>query len=376
METEPQVLIVDDDPGTLLALRRAIASPAWAVVTAASGAEALRVIEREELAVVLLDMRMPGMDGPEVVSRMKADPRGRSLPVIFMTAASGDMEEVRRAYSHGCVDYMHKPLDVEIVRGKVATFVELLRQRRSERSARQAEAEARVALEAREELLASVSHELKSPLTTLTLSVGRLRRMLAAQEASPESQKVLGLIGQASDQMHRLIEDLLDLARVRSGMLEVVTQPELPGSLLAECVTLNEPLAARKAITLHSDVHPDAAAHPVACDRRRVLQILSNLVGNAIKFTPEQGTITLRAEPRGGSVAFSVIDAGPGIPPELLARIFEPHTRGPGESPSWAGNLGLGLSIAKALVEAHGGAIRAQSEPGRGSAFSFTLGAG
>jgi signal transduction histidine kinase len=168
--------------------------------------------------------------------------------------------------------------------------------------------------------------------------------------------------------MYRLIQDLLNVAAIDAGQLAVTRTALRADVIMTDALELLRPLAAAKRITLESDLSP--ALPSVAADRERLLQVFSNLGGNAIKFTPENGRIEIRATARDTTVEFSVRDNGQGIPSEDLPHIFDRFWQA--RKTARAG-VGLGLAIAKGIVESHGGSIRVESEIGQGSCFAFTL---
>jgi signal transduction histidine kinase len=168
--------------------------------------------------------------------------------------------------------------------------------------------------------------------------------------------------------MDRLISDLLDIASIDAGRLAVEPQPQSAASLLQEASELFQLLAAERSIRMSLDVPSDPLQ--VSADRERVLQVLSNLIGNALKFTPAGGSIQLRAQLEPAWVRLSVVDTGPGVPPEQLPHVFDRYWQA---KRSGRLGIGLGLSIAKGIVEAHGGRIWAESVAGSGSSFHFTL---
>ncbi|UJR87041.1 sensor histidine kinase [Sandaracinus amylolyticus] len=223
---------------------------------------------------------------------------------------------------------------------------------------------ARRAVVAREDVLAIVSHDLRNPLSAIRTSASLLVRT-ADQHAAG---RLIETIQRASGRMERLIRDLLDLAAIQAGRLTIVEKPEDPREIIAEALELQEPLAREKELRLVADV----ALAPVAvrCDRERVLQVFSNLLGNAIKFCRRGETITVRAAVRDRELEITVADTGPGIAPAELPHVFDPY---------WSARrharrgTGLGLYITKGIVDAHGGTIRADSTIGVGSSFTFTL---
>jgi signal transduction histidine kinase len=226
---------------------------------------------------------------------------------------------------------------------------------------------ARALTRSREELLAIVAHDLRSPLTTMKMSAALMRRKLPEQGAEQLVSR-LGSIESAAQRMNHLIEDLLDLARFQAGTLVLHQQPHPARELLQEVHDSHVAQAAEKSVRLHLDVRQVNAQ--VVCDRERVLQVFSNLVGNAIKFTPEGGEVTLGGLRTEKQVLFRVRDTGPGIPAEHLPRLFDRFFQ---VEPAQRNGLGLGLSIAKALVDAHGGVLSVESTVGQGTSFSFTL---
>jgi len=229
------------------------------------------------------------------------------------------------------------------------------------------EQSARRATRAREELVAVVSHDLKSPLATISMTTGLLLDQLPPEQTD-EPRRSLKRIQRSADRMSRLIRDLLDLAKLEGGRLSIDVRPEEVTGLMNDVVELLRAETTAKSLRLEQVV--TAGAERVRCDRERVLQVLANLIGNAVKFTPERGLVTVRAERAGPEVILSISDTGPGIPPEQQARIFDRYWQA--EETAQLGT-GLGLSIAQGLVELHGGRIWVNSQPGQGSTFSFSL---
>ncbi len=233
-----------------------------------------------------------------------------------------------------------------------------------------AEGAKKIALEesrAKEELLAIVSHDLKNPLNAIRLNT-QLLSMSAGLRSNDPAMRSLVAIDRAVDRSVRLIHDLLDFERIRVGTLRVEAKPEAADVLLEEVRELMGPIAAQKAQRL--TVKPGRKNLGVLCDRERLLQVFSNLVGNAVKFTAKDGTIELGISEEAEFVVFRVTDSGVGIPPTQLPHVFDRYWQAPNTARQ---GTGLGLSIAKGIIEAHGGSIWVESEPGRGSTFSFRL---
>jgi signal transduction histidine kinase len=224
------------------------------------------------------------------------------------------------------------------------------------------------ATRARDDLVAIVSHDLRNPVHTIHMAASFLLDIAPKDDRRVQARKQLEVIQRSATRANRLIQDLLDVARIQAGGLAVDPVPVEVRSLLNEAVESATPLASASQLSVVCEV-PDAIG-PVASDRERVLQVFANLIGNAIKFTPKGGRISLIAAPENGEVRFMVCDTGPGIPPEHLDHVFDRYWQARSTAKLGAG---LGLSIAKGIVEAHGGRIWVESPPGTGAQFNFTL---
>jgi signal transduction histidine kinase len=226
--------------------------------------------------------------------------------------------------------------------------------------------EATLATRARDEMLSVVAHDLRNPLNTIFMgSTAMIEDITDANSAIGKSARI---VKRAAERMNRLIQDLLDVRRTESGTLSVDLRDESVSALMKEAMEMLRPLATTAALDLRSEIAESVTT--ISADSARILQVLSNLVGNAIKFTPKGGVITVRAEPLGDEVRFAVSDSGSGIPPDEMPHIFGRF---------WQANrkdrrgIGLGLAIAKGIVEAHGGRIWVESQVGIGSNFYFTV---
>jgi signal transduction histidine kinase len=225
--------------------------------------------------------------------------------------------------------------------------------------------EAEATIDAREQVLKIVSHDLRNPLHTISMSAALLLDVVVPPEKLGEHLK---RIKRAGDRMNRLIQDLLDVAKLETGRVGIDAKPLDVAPLVREAHDMLAPLATEKNLRLDSTVADGLPK--ITVDGGRVLQVLSNLVGNAIKFTPAGGRIVIRADAAPGGVRFSVADTGPGISPAQLTKIFGRFWQA---DPADRRGIGLGLTIAKGIVEAHGGRIWVESPPGAGTTFHFTL---
>jgi signal transduction histidine kinase len=257
---------------------------------------------------------------------------------------------------------------IRLVEREQAARAEAEAQQRERARAEAAEQEARNAVRTREEVLAVVSHDLKNPLGSISLTAQLLRRLISEDEGGERMRNHLGTIERSVERMDRLIRDLLDMASLQAGRLKLDLGRYAADDLVREGLVLLEPLAIQNGIALRTQLPRERSW--VRCDRERVFQVLSNLVGNALKFTPEGGRVTVEVEHGEEFVRFSVRDTGPGIPAQALPHLFQPFWQVEGTGKK---GTGLGLFIAWGLVQAHGGSVEVESEAGQGSTFSFTL---
>ena len=285
------------------------------------------------------------------------------VPLLVDTRVLGALVLLRRpeepAFEHGIVNRVRTLGDLASL-----SLQRLIALAESERRREQAE----TAVHLRDEVLSIVSHDLRNPVSTVAMSASLLKDPeMELDEA--ERVKHLDIIVRSAQRMNRLIQDLLDVARIEGGRFAVSCRCEDPGSLASEACDVFRSLAAEKALRLECRIEPKLP--PVNVDRDRVIQALSNLLNNAVKFTPPDGQITIGVTPRNeGGVRFSVSDTGPGIPREDL-----PHLFGHLWQARRTAHLGsgLGLTIARGIAVAHGGDVWAESTPGSGSTFYLTI---
>ncbi|MBM0103741.1 GAF domain-containing protein [Steroidobacter sp. S1-65] len=257
--------------------------------------------------------------------------------------------------------------EIELVEALASALLSIDLQRQYEREL-QARAAAEWANEQKEQLLAMVSHDLKNPLHSLIVGVTLIQKTIPADALSKASTVLLGM-QRSLQSMGHLIADLLSVAKLESGTIDLQLEEHLADSLFADAFELLLPIAVEKGVQLEMSADTQRGCR-VRCDRERILQVLSNLIGNAVKFTPPGGRVSCRVARAASEVCFSMVDTGPGIARENLTYVFDRfwqarQTRRLG--------TGLGLSIAKGLITAHGGRIWAESELGQGSTFHFTL---
>jgi len=395
-EPAVNVLLVDDRRENLVTLEALLADLGAHLVYAHSGHEALKHLLQEDFALIILDVQMPQMDGFETARLIHERERTRDIPIIFLTAVYKNETHQERGYAIGAVDYILKPFDPLMLRTKVGSFIEVARKRAELQAEihRRQEAEAELvrlnttlerqveertkalaaanqkleqAARAKDQFLAMLAHELRNPLAPLlTLSERLLHRQhdpVAIREASQ-------LLERSVKHLVRLIDDLLDVTRIASGKINIEKKPVAFTAIVEQ---------AREQVRPWLDRHRFVATLPeepvwLEGDPSRLLQVLSNLLHNAAKFTAPGGAITLSAERAAGELVIKIIDNGIGIPGELLKDIFEPFRQADTSIERSQGGLGIGLALVKTLVEMHGGTVHAASEgAGRGSEFIVRL---
>jgi hypothetical protein len=505
MDDRVNILLVDDQPNNLLALESILGDTGENLVTAQSGSAALRELLHMDFAVILLDVQMPDLDGFETATLIRQRDRSKDTPIIFLTALSRSETNVFRGYELGAVDYIFKPFHPEILRSKVAVFVELFRQREAfkqqahelarlikqnelilnaaaegvfgvgldgaatfvnpaaarmigqrseaiagtdihsvvhpvfpgvltcnpekcrlyavvhgdpaydeieetffradgtsfpvefcaspmrdidgellgsvitfrditerraaalaqeaERRYHEAEAQNR----AKDNFLATLSHELRTPMTSI---LGWVQFLRSGHFDDSELEEALRTIESSARLQARLIDDMLDVSRMILGKFQVDLKPTRLSEIVEAALTTARPMAADNEVQLTWTIEEHGAL--VDADASRIQQVIQNLLSNAIKFTPAGKHVDLRLERLDGKLRIRVQDEGEGIEPAFLPYVFDRLRQAEGSNKR--SGLGLGLAIARHIVELHHGEISAASEgPGHGASFTVTL---
>jgi signal transduction histidine kinase len=376
-DNRPKILLVDDRADKLLALEVALASLGQNLVSAHSGAEALRLLLQHDFAVIILDVSMPTMDGFETAVLIRERKKSELTPIIFVSAVDCTDSHLARGYSLGAVDYIPAPIVPEILRAKVSFFVELYK--KTEQLKQQAEIEAQLiraeaarqqaeeANRAKDRFLAMLSHELRTPLTPILVSSLALSK---DQKVPGRIRKELQNIARNVQLEARLIDDLLDISRINQGKLSLALETVDIDALLESALVICAESISAKRLVVHRELQ--ATNSRLYGDPGRLQQVFWNLIKNAVKFTPPNGEIILRSSNSApGWLRVEVIDTGLGITPEALPKVFDAFEQA---TPSGFEGLGLGLTISKTIVELHHGRIIAFS-PGanRGATFVVEL---
>jgi signal transduction histidine kinase len=364
------ILVVDDNPANLVALVAVLDRLGNRVVQASSGAQAIRLVEQEEFAVILLDVQMPIMDGFQTLLRLSQLPNGRHVPVIFMTALHQDMSAAQRGYAAGAIDYIIKPFDPDLLRAKVNSLVLLYR--RGAELKRRAEIIAVKEIEAgrlqadasradevnrlKDRFIGILGHDLRNPLTAITNSAHLLLR---APELADKHRNSAARILRSSERMAQMIRDVLDFTRGQlGGGIPVDPTPCNLAEICHRVVDETKAVHPQREIVLSTS--GDLTAQ---WDAPRLEQVVSNLVVNAVHHG--QGQIRVDVIGESTQITLRVRNGGPPIPADQLPTLFEAFGKGPNGRRTEG--LGLGLYIVKEIVRAHGGTVQVTSTSDEGT---------
>ncbi len=397
----PKRLLVVDDSATF---RHEVAGPlreeGYDVALAASGEEALELLAAQPVDCVLLDLLMPGLSGHETCRRIRSSPERRDVPVVVITGHD-DRQALIESINAGADDYISKSADMDVLKARVRAqlrrkqFEDENRRIREELMRKELEAtEARAARELalvlerknrelsaqnlrvqeatrlKSEFLANMSHELRTPLNAI-IGFSELMHDGLAGPLTDQQREFLGDVLTSSRHLLQLINDVLDLAKVEAGKMELRPEPLDLQQVVGEVRDVARSLSARKGVRLQVVVEPGLTA---TLDASKLKQVLYNFVSNAIKFTPEQGTVTLRARGHDAErLRVEVQDTGIGIAAADLDKLFiEFHQLDAGAGKRYQGT-GLGLALTRRIVAAQGGEVGVESTPGEGSTFFALL---
>ncbi len=378
------ILLVDDQPSKLLTYETILGELGENLIKVSSASEALQCLLDNEIAVVLVDVCMPDLDGYELAAMIRQHPRFQKTSIIFVSAVLMTDLDRLRGYECGAVDYVPVPVVPAILRAKVSIFAELFRKTRAlERLNSELEervAERTSALEAttqalqeaghrKDEFLAMLAHELRNPLAPIRTAVQLLR---LKELSEPHRKRARDVIERQVEHLVNLIDDLLDVSRITRGMITLQLEPVLIGAIVARAVETARPAIDAHRHVLEIDL-PDELIS-VEGDKTRLIQVIANILHNAAKFMDPGGRIQLSVRREGPNVAIKISDIGIGIAPDLIPRIFELFTQVHSKSERAQGGLGIGLALVRRLTEMHGGSVSVHSDgPGRGAAFTVRL---
>lgn len=361
MTFDIDILVVDDFTQNLVATEALLGRPGLQVLKASSGEEALELLLKHEVALALIDVQMPNMDGFELAELMRGNPRTSGIPLIFMTAAAQERTRTFRGYQAGAVDFLNKPINPDVLRGKVEVFAQLFAQKKQ---VQQRMEELREALQMNEMFISVLGHDLRTPLSAV------INGAEVIQQLSGEQKKISGVarrIQSSADRMKRMVEQLLDVAKIRSGGL-VLSKASGDFREVGERI-ISEMEHVAPDCEIQFNCRGNTEGH---FDPDRLAQILANLVGNAVQHgetgCPVQVDIDGQARDK---VCIRVLNQGL-MPPDTMENVFKPYYSACDKHSSSSG-LGLGLYIVKEFVEAHEGQVSVNSDPKQGTVFEVVL---
>lgn len=356
MKQKAKILHIDDSEANRYAVKHILENAGYEVIETSSGEEGLRLVESLP-DLIVLDIRLPDTNGFDVCRRVKANPRTSHIPVLQTSAMFTSSDDKVEGLESGADGYLAQPIEGAVL---VATVRSLLRIRAAEREAQRATL-------ARDEMMAIVSHDLRNPLSAIILQVKLLKKIHEEKGEVVDLSSKLDRISASCNRMNRLIQDLLDVSSIEGGKFHIDRNHFSASDLLHETISNFEELAQQKSIALKPSIAQNVS---VLGDRDRIHQVLLNLISNSLKFTDEKGSISISLTEEEGKSVFCVQDTGRGIAPEYLPHIFDRYWQGHMERRD---GVGLGLSIVKGIVDAHGGDITVESDPGKGTLICFKL---
>ena len=379
-----KILIVDDLAENLFALDVILSNEDYLCVKAGSGTEALNILHREQdFALILIDVQMPTMDGFETVELIRQIEKLKHVPIIFLTASMDTAVNIFKGYHAGAVDYMIKPLSPEILKAKVAVFVDLFKKTHElliqYKEKEKLTTELTIANKELKQLLqlnsdknrfiSILAHDLRSPFNNL-LGLSEILIEDIRKLNTDEIEDIVNNINKSAKSSFNLLENILRWARAQQGKIPFDPQILSFTNNCKDAVEVLNPISKAKNITIDYSTGDHIN---VFADIDMLKTVLRNLVSNAIKFTNNGGTISITAKQIDSNITISVSDNGIGIAPGNLVKLFEMSevisTTGTAEETG----TGLGLLLCKEFVEKHGGKIWVESEVGKGSDFKFTL---
>ena len=355
------LLIVDDTPANIDVLVDLL-SPTYRTRIATNGKTALSLCAKEAPDLILLDIMMPEMDGYEVCRRLKEMEETRHIPVIFVRG-KGETEDETKGLALGAVDYIAKPITPAVVLARVETHLEVNRQRQKIETAYNQLQDLETL---RDNLVHMMVHDMRTPLTIMR---GHLELLEMNGNLGGNEKKRVGTILNACVGLIDMVSTLLDVSRFDNNEMPLKLEGRDIVPLAKEAAASYQAVGKGPGVEFESSVD----SLKLRCDKDILERVMANLIGNAVKFTPESGTVRLLLEQTGHEAKISVTDTGPGIAPEYHGKIFERFGQVEMYNKKQKYSTGLGLTFCKLAVEAHGGSIGVESEVGVGSTFWFRL---
>ncbi|GAB4548357.1 MAG: hybrid sensor histidine kinase/response regulator [Anaerolineae bacterium] len=362
------ILIVDDSPSNISLLQAMLEVDGYRVISVNSGERCFEAVRESVPDLILLDIYMPELSGIQVCVTLKSEPRTCDVPIIFMSS-SGEMFDKVQAFRAGGIDYLTKPLELEEVRVRVGTHITSYRQRRElDRLREQQLARWEELNQLKDTFLRNVTHDLQNPIALILNAIDLLRE--GKTPLATDQSYFVDMIARKATFMKAVVDDLLDLARIESGGL--VRLAPLPiRQLVADAVADHQMDAERKRIRLQAELADEDAV--IFLDKIQFIRALNNLISNALKYTPEDGMVTVVMRVADNTAHIEVRDNGLGIPEDAIPHIFDSFYRVNRRDHQREKGAGLGLAITKAVVEQHHGSLHVESTLGVGSVFRISL---
>jgi signal transduction histidine kinase len=363
--TNPTILVVDDTEDNLDLLEFALKRKPVQMLRANSGKECLRLAAQHHPDVILLDIQMPEMDGFETLKRLRASKKSSDIPVIFLTAKRKDALSIEEGLLLGAEEYLTKPIDTDELLVRTRSLVRLKKME--------------VELErTKADFMAMLIHDMRSPIGGISSILELLEEPLLRGEPVQEvHRELLTSAEDATKRLLHLINDMLDLSKFEAGKMNLSREQIHVGKIADRIMKQMNPQFKQKGI--HIKLVMEDNLPLVSGDANKISQVFANILSNALKFTTANGTVQIvigkmqNNTAAGECVWTAISNTGIGIRPEELPTIFERYKQGLASEIVQAKGTGLGLAICKLIVEAHGGNIMAESEPGKLTVFRFTL---
>lgn len=362
------ILVVDDNDDARMASVDVLELEGFQTLNAGDGHAALALLDDHHPDVILMDVMMPGMTGTEVLQAVRARPDTVETPVILVTMLDRP-DDIVYGLELGANDYLTKPVQAEVLVARVRTQLKLkrLQDQRRQDIIRLAELDS-----LKDKFLQIAAHDLKNPINNMAVGLDLLELFIdPISEVLKDFPGIYNAMRVATDSMQTIVSDFLDHDAIRSGHIQLEPQPISLNHIIEQTSEQFRLMAERKKIEL--EIALDHNLGEIQADPNRVMQVVSNLIGNGLKFTKAGGKVTVRTLPVEGAQRMEVTDTGPGIREEDKDKLFQEFARLANRPTSGEKSSGLGLSISRKLVEMHGGRIGAESAPGQGATFWFEL---